>query len=55
MDQSSYIEVVLQGLWSGCAGRGETIVVLIDAPVGQKFLYFSSRVSQLTSDGAEFL
>lgn len=51
----AYVKVVLQGLRSGRSTGGETIVVLIYAPVSQKFLYFSSRVSQLTSDRTELL
>lgn len=54
-ERGAYVKVVLQGLGSGRSAGGETIVVLINAPVSQKFLYFSSRVSQLTSDGAELL
>lgn len=54
-ERGAYVKVVLQGLRSGRSAGGETIVVLIDAPVSQKFFYFSSRVSQLTSDGAELL
>lgn len=51
----AYVKVVGQGLWGGRAGRGEAVVVLGDASVGQKLLHLSPRVGQLTSDGAELI
>lgn len=55
VEGAAYIKVVGQGLWSGRVAGGEAVVVLGDVSVGQKLLYFSSGVRQLTSDGAELL
>lgn len=51
----SYIQVVLQRLWSGSVTGGEAQVVLQGVFVGQQLLGSSSRVGQLASDRTEFL
>lgn len=51
----TYIQVVLQGLWSGCISGGEAKVVLKGVFASQKLLNSPPRVRQLASDGTEFL
>lgn len=51
----AYVQVVLQGLWSGFITGGEAEVVLEGRLLRLQLLHRFPRVAELASDGTEFL